>query len=260
MKKKLSIAALVLILIFSLAGCGSKSAENEYNREELQQYAEAIIRNFSSMSDEDFDQYKSMSDYNLEYTLMMTGFPISGENFRTMIDSWKSGHEDCGEFLEIGDFTMEVSNTGVTLTAPLTGKKRNADLQFSFDEKGQMESITVSAHYSTGEILKKAGLNTVLGMGTVFVVLIFISFIISLFEKIPALEEKFRKKGAAPAAPAPAPVPAAVEPAPAAEADDSELVAVIAAAIAAAEGTTADGFVVRSIKRRKSNKWSTSVR
>mgnify|MGYP000898117842 CR=1 FL=1 len=38
--------------------------------------------------------------------------------------------------------------------------------------------------------------------------------------------------------------------------DDLELVAVIAAAIAASEGTSTDGFVVRSIKRRKSNKWN----
>lgn len=259
MKKKLSIAGLILILIFSLAGCGSKSAENEYNQEELQQYAEAIIRNFSSMSADDFEQYKSMPDYNLDFTLMTTGFPISAEDFRTMIDSWNSGLEDCGTFQEIGDFTMEISNTGAVLSAPLTGETRNADLQFSFDENGQMESLTVNAHYSTGEILKKAGLNTLLGMGTVFVVLIFISFIISLFEKIPALEEKFRKKEAAPAAPAPAPVPVAAAPA-AAETDDSELIAVIAAAIAAAEGTTTDGFVVRSIKRRKSNKWNSSMR
>ena len=53
------------------------------------------------------------------------------------------------------------------------------------------------------------------------------------------------------AAPAPAPVAAPVE---AAEADDTELIAVIAAAIAAAEGTTTDGFVVRSnrkINRKK---------
>ena len=35
----------------------------------------------------------------------------------------------------------------------------------------------------------------------------------------------------------------------AAEADDTELIAVIAAAIAAAEGTTTDGFVVRSIRK-----------
>ena len=32
--------------------------------------------------------------------------------------------------------------------------------------------------------------------------------------------------------------------------DDGELIAVIAAAIAAAEGTSTDGFVVRSIRRR----------
>ena len=37
--------------------------------------------------------------------------------------------------------------------------------------------------------------------------------------------------------------------------DDAELVAVIAAAIAAAEGTSTDSFVVRSIRRRPSNKW-----
>ena len=68
----------------------------------------------------------------------------------------------------------------------------------------------------------------------------------------------------APQASAPAPAPAAPAPAPApAEeeqeeelADDGELVAVIAAAIAAYEGSTStDGFVVRSIKRSKTNKW-----
>ena len=37
---------------------------------------------------------------------------------------------------------------------------------------------------------------------------------------------------------------------------DEELAAVIAAAVAASEGTSTDGFVVRSIKRRKSNKWN----
>ena len=62
-----------------------------------------------------------------------------------------------------------------------------------------------------------------------------------------------KKQEAPKAAPAPA-VAAAVEEAE--EMDDTELVAVIAAAIAAAEGTTTDGFVVRSIKRRKSNKWN----
>ena len=38
--------------------------------------------------------------------------------------------------------------------------------------------------------------------------------------------------------------------------DDLELVAVITAAIAAETGTSSDGFVVRSIKRRTSNNWN----
>ena len=69
--------------------------------------------------------------------------------------------------------------------------------------------------------------------------------------------EEGQTSGAPVAAPKAAPAPAvaaAVEEAE--EMDDTELVAVIAAAIAAAEGTTTDGFVVRSIKRRKSNKWN----
>ena len=50
-----------------------------------------------------------------------------------------------------------------------------------------LESFTVNAQYGMSEILEKAGLNTLLGMGTVFVMLIFMSFIISLFKYVPAL-------------------------------------------------------------------------
>ena len=99
------------------------------------------------------------------------------------------------------------------------------------------------------------GLNTVLGMGTVFVVLIFISFIIYLLGYIPKLQEKLANKDKKVEEKKEAPVQAAPAPVAAAE-DDAELVAVIAAAIAAAEGTSTDGFVVRSIKRRKSNRWN----
>ena len=106
--------------------------------------------------------------------------------------------------------------------------------------------------------MEKAGLNTILGMGTVFVILIFISILISLFKYIPALEEKFKNKGKAESTQEAAPAPAAVA-APVEEAsNDDELAAVISAAIAAYEaeaGGSTDGFVVRSIKRRPSNKW-----
>ena len=103
---------------------------------------------------------------------------------------------------------------------------------------------------SLGEIFSKAAMNTLLGMGTVFAVLIFISFIISLFKYIGP--KKVENAAAA----------VKSEPEPAAEyeeedeTDEYELVAVITAAIAAATGSSTDGFVVKSIKRAKNSKWS----
>ena len=106
-----------------------------------------------------------------------------------------------------------------------------------------------------GEKMEQAGLNTLMGIGIVFLMLIFLSFLISQFKHISNLTEKKDSKSAAPAAPAPAPAPAEEEQEEEL-ADDGELVAVIAAAIAAYEGSTStDGFVVRSIKRSKTNKW-----
>lgn len=98
----------------------------------------------------------------------------------------------------------------------------------------------------------KALLNTVMGMGTVFIVLVFIAFIISLFKYI----NKPAKKAETPA-PAPAPVNNVVTQIEEREelSDDSALVAVITAAIAAYEASSGavsnSGFRVRSIKRAR---------
>ena len=100
--------------------------------------------------------------------------------------------------------------------------------------------------------MTKAALNTLIGMGTVFVMLIMISLIISLFNFIPKIQAAFSKKGKkeetknAGIDNAVTQIAAQEE----AEADDTELVAVIAAAIAASEGAAStDGFVVRSIRK-----------
>ena len=101
--------------------------------------------------------------------------------------------------------------------------------------------------------MQKAGINTVLGMGTVFLVLIFMSFLISLFKYIPALVQRKEDKKQGERKQPQASAEQVDEPE---KTDETELVAVIAAAIAAYEGTTTDTFVVRSIKRRKSNQWN----
>ncbi len=120
------------------------------------------------------------------------------------------------------------------------------------------EEMVVSAVYSTKELVGQAGMNTLIGMGTVFIVLIFISFIISLFKYLPALfakKPKVEPEKKAELSTKAAPV--AVAAGNANLADDAQLVAVITAAIYAYEAQSGNGavskdkLVVRSIKRAR---------
>lgn len=101
---------------------------------------------------------------------------------------------------------------------------------------------------STTDKLLEAAQNTLLGMGTVFVVLILISLIISCFSFIPKIQVAFSKKNKE--EPVIIESKANEQTVVTETVDDTELIAVIAAAIAASENTTTDGFVVRSIRRR----------
>lgn len=189
---------------------------------------------------------------------MQSGLPIEAQDFVTMIESWEAATEEYGALVDYGEYEITEESGNVTLTTVGEFENQEANIAFTFDDGVQMSAMTVNVQYTIGEILQRAGLNTLLGMGTVFSVLIFISFIISLFRFIPNLEAKLSKKSKTPAAAAPVPAPAvpvAAEPEASAEMNNAELVAVIAAAIAASEGTTTDGFIVRSIKRRKNNNW-----
>ncbi len=101
----------------------------------------------------------------------------------------------------------------------------------------------------SAETMGRAGLNTALGIGIVFLMLIIISCIISLLKLANRPEKK------APAAPAPK--AASVE---ADETDDLELIAVISAAICAYEqaqgnAVSSDSLVVRSIRKVNKSKW-----
>ena len=110
---------------------------------------------------------------------------------------------------------------------------------------------------SIEDAMAEATVNTIIGISVVFLALLFISFVISLFKYINKFEQKLADKKAGKAAPAPQQAPA---PAPVVEAepetDDLELIAVITAAIHAyeeAQGNAVTGdLVVRSIKKRNS--------
>ena len=236
MRKKISLLLCVLAAMLCFTACGSSKEAVEYDEASMEQVTEFLIEYCSNADDAMMEQ---------------------PESFVSAMDAWKAAVKECGNYVSHGDYTYEASGKEVKVSTEAEFKDRDAMITFIFDDRLYLDSMTVDAEYTTGEILEKAGLNTVLGMGTVFVVLIFISLIISLFRFIPAIENAFKKKPAAEVKKESIPAAdAAVPEVQGSETDDTELIAVISAAIAAAEGTSTDGFIVRSIRRRPSNKWN----
>lgn len=123
-------------------------------------------------------------------------------------------------------------------------------IQFIFLEAAPAKSF--------GDTMATAGLNTLMGISIVFLALILISFIISLFKYINRMENR-KKRSEEEDIQKAAPVEVVeAEPEYVEEnlVDDGELVAVITAAIYAYEAeqeeyafVPADGLVVRSIRR-----------
>lgn len=257
MKKRISVMLCVLLGSLILTACGASDETVSYDETVIEQATEFLIQYCASADETTIEQWKSLSDFELNYQLMESGLPFTPEAFLGALDAWPAAVEECGEYLGHGEFTFEASGDELTVTTEGEFTDRNAEIQIVYDENARLDSLTVNAEYGTGEILAKSGLNTVLGMGTVFAVLIFISIIISLMKYIPALGEKFKKKPAGQEMAEQEMEPAQnTAPAMAETVDDTELIAAITAAIAAYEGTAgSDGFVVRSIRRRPSNKW-----
>lgn len=169
----------------------------------------------------------------------------SGTEFVTAVaDAWDSSKEELGAFVGTGDVDVQFGDHIYTATVATDFETYDANFVYIFDETGTPTTMTIDIQYPLSVNMKRAGMNTIMGIGTVFLVLVFLMFIISLFKYIPS----GKKKSASAPAPAPAPAPVAapvVE-----EEDDMELIAVIAAAIAASEGAaSADGYVVRSIRK-----------
>ena len=238
MKKLLVILGMITCMA-CLAACGEVEAPSgPISEEQAVQIGTTIVDQMNTIvSQGAIEQY-------VDQPALYNGF-----------QGWQSALDDIGTYEGVSGGSVAFDEDEVAITVNVLGSSHNADVVIVLDNAlATYIGITTNVHYSTGEIMAKAGMNTVIGMGTVFVVLILISLIISCFSLISKLEGKQKKEEPA-AAVAASPV---VEQTSAKEelSDDTELVAVIAAAIAAYEGAAStDGFVVRSIRKSNKSKW-----
>ena len=235
---------MVCVLALTLAMSVCAFAADTVTEDEAANYksaAETLISQIAGFSDEEIENYLAQDDAFTTATM----------------ESWKSVKDELGAYSSIVSQDVEKDGDVVTISTVAQFEKAKADVVLMLDLGQQMyTSMTYSVQYSLAANMQRAGMNTLMGIGIVFLMLLFLSFVIGLFKYIEKFQNVGKKKAAeeAPTAEeAPAPAIAQSEAADEDFADDLELVAVISAAIAAYENTSGDSFVVRSIK--KSNKW-----
>lgn len=268
--KKIITLVCTIACIFGLTACGSEPEYTDYEKEKMKN-AKGVAEHLAMpylvefMDDAKLDYF---SDYTPEEiaevvagdTMIQTQYGTiylnaDGNAMKSAVVSFNNAADIIGEVKEIGEVTAEIDDKTIIVTVPVVGslKKGNAEIIFSNDMFLKVESAALNEESTMGDAMVKAALNTIIGMGTVFIVLVLISFIIAAFGFIPKIQAKMadRKNNKELKGDSVDNTIAQIAEKEAVDVtDDYELVAVIAAAIAASEGAAStDGFVVRSVRK-----------
>lgn len=238
MKKKILLMVSMCLLILGLTACEKTDPRdvdyNGYTYDQLKAVTQNTVSTLLDISDEHLEAFKESDD----------------ELTANIASRWdEATGSDVGSYVGLSDFTITKSGKTLTCEQLIKFEKREVSLTYVYNYNSmEVEDVTIDKIYTMGEKMSQAGMNTLMGMGTVFVVLILICLVINCFKIFPYLE---KKKAAAkqPVAESKDEVVQQIEKREQQQ-DDMELIAVIAAAIAASTGTSTDDFVVRSIKRR----------
>ncbi len=275
MKQKMLVLGVMLSCLLGLTACGestqlntvegSRYSSDIFNLQNLTEFSQRIEDNYfenwylQGITPENFEE-------RLYYDLAMSSADDNNYNiFASGYDSWYKAVNDLGynsietlmDDINVTDVTYSVDKDGkLVVDATITGTKHTAVMEYYMSNRAELTDLGVTLNKSTGEKLENAGLNTLLGMGMAFSILILISLIISLF---PVLLGGNKKKKETVKTISEQAMDNTINQIAEQEdlSSDAELVAVIAAAIAAYEGSASaggDGFRVRSI-RKVNNNW-----
>lgn len=233
------------------------------------------ISNFDTVADEcgEFEGYRSKDGDSMTFDFNSLANAQDEESYYAAVEAYTI-------FMSELDATVEEEGDNVVVELKAVYSNRDAIYTFRYEENPayayaeellnqsvnpyQIKEVTASPNYSLGEKMEKAAYNTLMGMGTVYIVLIFIAFVIGQFEKINKVSDAIsdwwtnrknkKEETAVEETPISVETPASVTDQPVVNPmDDSQLVAVITAAVVAnstANGGT-DKLIVRSIKKAK---------
>lgn len=272
MKHKTLVLGVMLSCLLGLTACGAEVKSNtvEGSRYSSDIFTQESLKGFAeSLEDNNFEGWYLQGitpdnfESNLYFDIALNSTDERYEVLASGYDSWYKALDDLGynsvETLANDIFVKEVNyevnkDDELVVNAVLQGTKHSADMEIYLTNRGEVTDIGVTVNKTTAEKLENAGLNTLLGMGMAFAILILISLIISLF---PMLFGGNKKKKESDKEITQKAMDNTINQIAEQEdlSSDAELVAVIAAAIAAYEGSAGtDGFRVRSI-RKVNNNW-----
>ena len=264
MKKFLTLICMIAC-VFGMTACSESKPLTEHEQKKVNS---AIVRAEKvvipaiqdAIANPEADILFEYTSEEVEYTIgSQYDMTVDGAAFVKAIESFESTYAEIGGTGEIKGSTAIIDDKQIIVYVDIEGPNQaaKAEIIFSNDFFLELESASLSKVSTMSDSMGKAGMNTLLGMGSVFAVLILISLIISCFGIISKIQTGADKKAKeAPKSETAKSIEKTVaqiaqQEEVATVADDTELIAVIAAAIAASQGrASADGFVVRSIKRR----------
>ncbi len=272
MKHKMLVLGVMLSCLLGLTACGENTNINtvEGSRYSSDIFtAEALKTYAATIEDNNFEYWylQGITPENFEDKLYLDiAMSTSDDRYNVLAngyESWYKAVKDLGysdlstlqDDIYVKDVTYQVNKDGVLVVdAQVAGTSHTADMEIYLTNRGEPTDIGVTVNKTTGEKLENAGLNTLLGMGMAFAILIIISLIISLFPVFIGGGNKKKKESDKEIA------EKAMDNTISQIAEqeelvgDTELVAVIAAAIAAYEGSgSVDGYRVRSIRKVNKN-------
>ena len=274
MKRRFLVLGVVLSCLMSLTACGGEAEKTESYRYSQDMTNTKFAKGYAEIiEDKSFEQWyingvtPESFDDDMYLGLTFAGGEPDEDFYRTVKSgyiSWYKALDEVGfnqedfdpEQIKVTDNVHFYINDDdiLVVEAELQMKDRTAILQYYMGNDNKILDVGVTVNKSFSEKLANAGLNTLLGMGMAFAILILISLIICLF---PVLFGEKKKKKVSDKDIASKAMENTINQIVEQEdlSGDSELVAVIAAAIAAYEGSgSTDGFRVRSI-RKVNNNW-----
>lgn len=254
--KKTIICFLAFVMSLSLVACGApKEVEKDVSKELIStvEYTFKFLEECESSGS--LEEYESMKDEKLNWILSYgdsqnSPLKTTASDLKKMIEAWKSAEKDFGKFEFKKNCQISESNVGYQVKYKAKYANRDADITLSFDKDKYITSLDVNGIMSTAEIAKKAGLNTILGMGTVFGMLILISFVIYLFKFLNKPQKILKKKESQNEENTTVNANSKNDIATENINNEKEIVAAIVAAISEYTGKSKDDFIVRSIKRK----------